>query len=179
MTRNRYLFFEALRWMGTYLFNFFSRCEERGVLPGASRSIKSWLLGAFIAGMTALGSASTVACCPVTCYVPPPSPIQDVEIKPNPTNGADSVTVEAKASLFKPSKDDYVKSARCFIYGNSVQSDTVAMLPLDGDFDGTYEELRAGLFVGNLDTGIVMVRIELISNKKNKTEEIKYLLITE
>lgn len=53
MAKTKYLFFETLRRMGTSLFNFFSRCEERGVLPSAARWMKASFLGAFVAGITA------------------------------------------------------------------------------------------------------------------------------
>lgn len=175
MARSRFFFFEALRRMGTSLFNFFSRCEERGVMPGAARWVKTTFLGAFVVGISALSAASLVNC--ITCYAPvdPYPRIQYVKAEPNPTRGADTVTVTAGAKI-NEAAGTTISGAMCFI----VYEDTLEMEPSDGKFDSKEEDFRLRLYVGDREPQKVFLRIAAANDKGlwGNTEQLE-LEITE
>ncbi|NLI97214.1 hypothetical protein GX441_00960 [bacterium] len=177
MARSRYIFFESLRRMGTSLFNFFSRCEERGVLPRTMRWTKTTFLGAFVTGITALSAASVLNC--ITCYAPmeyPKPQIASCSIIPNPTAGADSITVEASAHV--PNgisvEEDYVDKVICIL-----NADTTPMIVTKTDPYGM-KDVEARLYVGNLSTGdTCRVNVEAVTNKGERDNTTLDLYITE
>ncbi len=177
MASSRYLFFETLRRMGTSLFNFFSHCEDCGILPRASRWVKTTFLGAFVTGITALSAASMLNC--ITCYAPmeyPKPQIATCSITPNPTSGSDSVTVEASANV--PNgvsiEEDYVDKVICVL-----NDDTITMIVTKTDPYGM-KDVEARLYVGNLAAGdTCSVNIEATSNKGERDYTTVDLYITE
>ncbi|NLI97213.1 hypothetical protein GX441_00955 [bacterium] len=179
MAQAKYIIFETLRKAGFSLFDFYSRCEERGILPKLARWMKLSFLSALVSGLGLFGAAGSTACCPVTCYEPVPPPIHNIEITPNPTGGADSVIVKARATLIPASKDNYVKSAECFITGKDASSDVIQMQPADSSFDGSYEEISAKLDITDIDTGSAKVHVRISTNKNKIIEDSTDIRITE
>lgn len=163
MAKTRHLFFELLRRSGNALFRFFSRCEERGIMPRAARWIKVSVLSAFIAGISALSAASMLNCI-ITCYLPIDTApyIENAEVTPNPTAGADSVTVKATAEIHEDrdvADTVFISQARSIMKG-----DTTEMQATDGTFDEKTEEFQARLYVGDLEPGEVGIQIEVFNN---------------
>ncbi len=179
MAQARHIVFEILRKAGFALFDFYSRCEERRVLPKLARWMKLSFLSALVSGLGLSGAAGSTACCPVTCYEPVPPPIHNIEVLPDPTAGADSVMVKARANIIPGSKDNYVKSAQCFITGKGANSDTVEMLAADSAFDGSYEEISAKLSIRGIDTANAKVHVRISTSKNKVIEDSSDIEITE
>ncbi|NLI97215.1 hypothetical protein GX441_00965 [bacterium] len=157
MARTRYIFFESLRRIGTSLFDFFSRCEERGVLPRAARWIKMSALSAIVAGLGTVSAASLLSC----CYLPgtPLPRIENASVTPNPTEGADTVKISARATIHYSSQDIIVAKA-VFVF----QDDTTDMQAVDGNFDSQDEEIEAKLYVGDQGSDTVKINISAANN---------------
>lgn len=109
-----------------------------------------------------MSAASMLNC--ITCYAPTEPMITSIEVTPNPTDGADSVSVKANTDIVNPPKGGHIMDAHCYIEGDLLLVDTVKMKPSDGKFDEAVEELEARLYVGNLDTGSVRVYVGAVDN---------------
>ncbi|MEA3312462.1 MAG: hypothetical protein U9Q76_09635 [candidate division WOR-3 bacterium] len=177
MAKTRHLFFEVLRRSGNALFRFFCRCEERGVMPRTARWIKVSVLSAFIAGISTLGAASMlsyISC----CYAPiiPEPYVEGAKITPNPTDGADSVTVEAHAYIESAPEDEFhIARAVCVI-----EKDTTELEAEDGKFDSQDENIRGRAYVGGLEPGTTKVYVTAFNNEGEwGNEDIVDLEVTE
>lgn len=143
---------EMLERIGSCVFGFLSRWEERGVMPRTARWLRLGLLGIFVATITAL-SAQPVE--QPTCYVAvilPEIRISEVTVSPDSTKGADSVTVRARAGIFDARPGgEHINSAWL-----SFQNDTTRfpMAALDGKMNDTLELFEGSLYVGNLEEGL-------------------------
>ncbi|TKJ39890.1 hypothetical protein CEE36_10190 [candidate division TA06 bacterium B3_TA06] len=175
MARTRYFFFEALRRMGNSLFSFFSRCEERGIMPRAARWIKVSVLSAFIAGISALSAASMLNC--ITCYLPIETQpvVESASVTPNPTAGNDSVTVKANTRIPNPPRDEeyYIEKAICIL-----DDDTTEMSIQESDLEGR-KKIEARLYVGDLGTGLWYVYVKASNNHDEWGEDKVDLEVTE
>lgn len=158
MAKSRYLFFETLRRMGTSLFNFFSRCEERGVLPRAARWIKMSALSAIVAGLGTMSAVSLLSC----CYLPGSShpQIEEVSVTPNPTAGADTVTISARA-VIQGAPEEITVSKAVFV----IENDTTDMQAVDGSLDSQDEQITAKLYVGAMGPDTVNINVSAANNK--------------
>lgn len=158
MARSRYLFFEALRRTGTSLFNFFSRCEEHGVLPRAARWIKMSALSAIVAGLGTMSAVSLLSC----CYAPMDARpyIEDASATPNPTAGVDTVTISARA-VIQGAPEEITVGKAIFVIDN----DTTDMQAVDGSLDSQDEEITAKLYVGDMQPDTVKINISAANNK--------------
>lgn len=175
MARSRYLFFEKLRRMGTSLFNFFSCCEGRGVMPGAARWMKASFLSAFVASLGALSAASFLNC---GCYLPIQTEptVEWTTVTPNPTAGNDSVTVESYAHIPVPPRDEeyYIEKAICIL-----ENDTTQMRIRKDAFEGR-DELKVNIYVGGLISDeTYTVRVEATNNKGEMGYEEEDLVVSE
>ncbi len=171
MARTKFFFFESLRRIGTSLFNFFSRCEECGVLPRASRWVKTTFLGAFVTGITALSAASMINCIPTGCYLPIESPrIENASVAPNPTAGADTVSVSAKAIADNGIE---LKKVICIL-----ENDTTVMKIEPGDYTNEYA-VNAKLYIGDLEPDTVTIQITEYDNEDQRADTTIDLEITE
>lgn len=173
MARSRYLFFETLRRTGTSLFNFFSRCEERGVMPRTARWIKMSALSAIVAGLGTMSAVSLLSC----CYAPMDARpyIEDASATPNPTAGADTVTISARA-VIQGAPEEITVGKAIFVIDN----DTTDMQAADGNFDSQDEEIEGKLYVGAMAPNAVKINISAVNNEDEwgDSEEID-LEITE
>lgn len=178
MAKTRHFFFELLRRSGNALFRFFSRCEDRGIMPRAARWIKVSVLSAFIAGISAL-SATSMLNCIINCYVPIDTAphIESAEVTPNPTAGADSVTVKAEAEIV----EDRDVADTVFINKaiSIMKGDTTEMEATDGAFDEKTEEFQARLYVGDLEPGNVNIEVEVFNNIDEGEDRTLNLEVTE
>lgn len=162
MAKTRHFFFELLRRAGNTLFRFFSRCEERGIFPKTARWLKVSLVSAFIAGISTLGAASMlsyISC----CYAPIISEpyIENAKVTPNPTNGADSVTIEAHAYIENAPGDEYHIAKAISV----IKDDTTELEAEDGKFDSQDENIRGRAYVGGLEPGTTKIQITAFNNK--------------
>ena len=173
MAKMRYFFFETLRRTGNGLFNFFSRCEERGVLPKAARWVKMSVLSAIVAGLGTMSAVSLLNC----CYAPMESQpwIENASVTPNPTAGADTVTISARTFIQSAPLEFNVAKA---VY--VIENDTTDMLAVDGSFDSQDEDVTGKLYVGSLQPDTVTIKIAATNNEGEwgNSEEIE-LEITE
>jgi len=117
----------------------------------------------------------------VMCYrvaAVPDAVASDIVISPNPTNGADSVTVTARARVADTGLDsNFVSSAQCWIGNNELN--LFDMVPADSAFDDTLEILRATLSVEGLEPGTTWVGIRLETSLSGWGRDSDYLIITE
>lgn len=175
--RNRLADFLS-RW-SKRLFKYLTDHEGNS---GLARRIKLPLLGILV---ILIGWVSTGSVCIINCYTPLElNPrIIDASVTPNPTQGADTVTVKATA-YFEDSRAEneevYIDSAACYILHDA---DTVVMTPVDGEFGepGSEEELTAKLYVGDIDPKTTYLFIEAWTNETEWwwTKDSLYLNITE
>lgn len=149
-----------LKRAGTTLFGFFSGCEEKGFLPRASRWLKLSLAGAGLILIAACTKKPPSDQGLVTCYEPVAvyPHVTEIVVKPNPTKGADSVTVTAKARLENASGLEIIASAQCIVDG-----DTVQMRTRDGAFDENNEELIGRIYVKKIKTDSTQVFVKVDS----------------
>jgi len=163
----------SLSTFGSSLFSILSRCEEKGLLPGLSRILKTSILGLTV---SAIASCCKIIPPLVTCYKPAVvhPRISELEISPNPTNGAEKVKISAKATLIDLELDStaYISSARCTLDTLSVE-----MKPVDGAFDEVDEELEVELTLP-LKPCTTLVHVFVESNIETVGSETEYLYIT-
>ena len=159
MPRTRRFFLDLLRRGGLRLFGFFTRCEDKGILPKASSWIKRSVLGALVAGISALSAGALLDC--IMCYAPiEPEPIiENPSADPNPTAGANSVQITARVYIEYAPEDYYIARASSIL-----ADDTTEMEATDGSFDSQEEDVQTTIYVGDLDTGIVKVYIQAANN---------------
>jgi len=159
------------RWSRS-LFCFLS---EREADSRFIRRIKLPLLGFFV---IVIGWLTTGAIC-TSCYLPimtEPS-IESASVTPNPTAGADSVTVEVTAEIHEErdvADTVYISRAISFI-----GADTVEMQAADGDLDGHLEELTSRHYVGGLEPGTTKVHVEVYNNLEERDDRTLNLEVTE
>lgn len=164
MARTRRFAADILGRAGNRIFSMLSRWEERGRLAGAARWLKLTLLGFFITLITSLALQAREP--EVTCYIVARLPevmFTDVSVSPNPTAGADSVTVKASAKVFDTTlKDNYISGAWLLR-----QKDTTRILlkALDGGFSDTLEMLEGRVYVGDLDTGLSWISLVVTTSQ--------------
>lgn len=157
------------------LFGFFSRCEDKGVLPRVAQWLKLSLLGFAVALIAACGRKPAIE--PViTCYEPVAiyPRITELEVKPNPTAGAEEVTVMAKVEMVNSDvRKDTIASGMCIFEG-----DTVEMAASDGKFDESEEELVARIRVADTKKDSAEVRVEAFSNHNGWSQAAATLRIS-
>jgi len=166
--------------VGERVFKFLSGCEERNLFPRTSR----WLKLALLAPVAALIS-QTIENPPHMCYAPAPMPdiaVEEKFVSPNPTEGADSVTVKVKAKITREGYAEGISKAYLQLMTDTT---VVPMLPLDGEVGDTIEEFYARLHVGEIEActtwislyvhaepyGSVMDWIELVVTDDETSEE--------
>lgn len=167
---------KLLTRVGSMLFGFLSRCEERKMLPQVSRWLKFTLLGLGVTLIAACAKKPGIDQTFVTCYEPVAvyPEITKITVKPNPTAGADSVTVTAKAQVVNPSGlDQIISSAQCIVKG-----DTVEMAAQDGKLDDAYEDLISRIYVGDLERGTIEVKVTANSSYGGCDEDSTTLRIS-
>jgi len=165
--------------MGTRLFCVLSDCEDKGVLPGIARWAKISLLGVFIALTASMASESSSDV--VDCYViveMPTVSILAAKAEPNPTAGADSVTVSAQAEVIP-----HVSPEGTVITGAdiTIDSDTTRspMIAVDGTLDESLEKLKARIPVTHLEPGTTWVYVNIETSQNVRESEGIRLVITE
>ncbi|MBN2380651.1 hypothetical protein JXM67_12695 [candidate division WOR-3 bacterium] len=162
--------------VGNGIFSFLSRCEDKGILPKLAAALKVWLLGILV---TAIASCSKGGIPPlVMCYEPVAvyPEVTELEVSPNPTNGAEKISVKAKATLKDLYVDSttYITSARCY-----TDKDTVLMQAVDGAFDETSELLEAELPVSGLEPGTTSVQITVDCSWGSIGYDLTDLIVTD
>lgn len=149
--------------LGAAVFRLLSTCEDRNILPRAAKWVKLTVLGFFvtIVGALSLEAKEDV----ILCYKPMLMPVvgvSDVLITPNPTQGADSVTVTALARVSPTAPEGTViTDASARVARDSVR---VPMIPADSLFGDTLETLSCRLYVGGLASESTYVDIYVASS---------------
>lgn len=150
--------------MGRSIFRALSRWEECSFLPGAARCLKLTLLGFFVTLITSLALDAREP--EVTCYIAARLPevvFTDVSVSPNPTKGADSVTLRASAKVFDTSlKDNYISDAWLLRQKDTTR---IPVKAVDGRFSDTLEMLEGHLYVGDLDTGLSWISLVVTTSQ--------------
>ncbi len=156
----RELLSRFLRRTGSALFSILTGCEERSALPRISRWLKLALAGAWLTIIAACAKKPPLDQGLVTCYEPVAvyPRVSEIVVKPNPTKGADSVTVTAKARLENASDLEIIASAQCIVDG-----DTIRMIARDGAFDENNEELIGRIYVKKIKTDSTQVFVKVDS----------------
>lgn len=177
--RTRSALTSFLSRLGGRAFGFLTGCEERRLLPDISRWMKVSILGLLV---TAIGwlSARSVPYPGPMCYAPPVfwnALISDVSISPNPTAGADSVTVRARAASGSPlAKDAYIKSASLNLANDT---NLVQMRAADGAFSDSVETIEGRLYVGSLEPESTWVQLTVTTSNQGLETQWFRLVISE
>lgn len=153
---------ESISKLTSRLYGFLSGFEEDGILPGIMRWLKLTFAGAALALIAACAKKQPFDDGFVTCYEPVAvfPQVTEIEVKPNPTKDANSVTVTAKARVVNATGlNQIISSAQCIVEG-----DTIEMAAQDGAFDDSYEDLISRIYVGNLEKNTVEVKVKANSN---------------
>ncbi|NLI97218.1 hypothetical protein GX441_00980 [bacterium] len=164
--------------LGGELFGSLSGLEERRILPKAARWLKLSLLGLFVALVSSLSLEAKEDV--IMCYKPAPPPLIELSklsVRPNPTKGADSVTVKATARISEHFRgESTISSARMRMGGDTIY---YPMRAIDGKFDAASERIVGRLYVGNIEPETTYICIE-VENSSGQTEiESLELVITE
>lgn len=150
---------ESISKLTSRLYGFLSGFEENGILPGIMRWLKLTFAGAALALIAACAKKQPFDDGFVTCYEPVAvyPMVSEIMVKPNPTKGADSVIVSAKARLENAGDLDVIAAAQCIVEG-----DTVQMRAKDGAFDEASEELIGRINVKNIkaDSAQIYVKVD-------------------
>ncbi|MBN2380649.1 hypothetical protein JXM67_12685 [candidate division WOR-3 bacterium] len=175
MARVRNLIARMLGRFGDSIFSTLSRWEERGRSPGLTRFLKLSLLGTLVTLITSVSAQGIEP--EVTCYrvaFVPDIVLSDVSIEPNPTEGADTVTVKGTARM---------ESVGYHITGGNVRliQDTTnkVLCPSDGEFSDTIENFSARLYVGGIEAGTTWVWIQIDPNIGEETVTSVPFLVSE
>ncbi len=164
--------------VGAKLFPLLSRWEEEGVLKGFARFAKIYILG-FILGLLGWLSAQETRGY-ATCYDPvviEPVIITEAAITPNPTNGADSVTVRATARVYDSKLEgNIISGADARIGGDTV---IVPLRAVDGKFSDTLETVEGRLCVTGLGPETTRVYITFYTPQAGINVEGLQLVISE
>ncbi len=178
MAKTRGFLADFLAKIGGSIFGVLSRFEEALILPRIARWLKLSLLGFFVAlvGALSLEAKEDV----IMCYKPMPMPavnISDVLVRPNPTNGADSVKVTATARI--PPHDigtSYIMGAALSLGNDTLQ---YPMLAIDGRFSDTLETIEGSLYVGGLAPETTWINISINTSQRRFQRESIQLVISE
>lgn len=163
---------------GGLVFHLLSVLEGKNRLPRATRHLKLALLGGLLSLIGCLTHRHYEPA--ITCYYVHSHPLADeivdsLLIYPNPTRGADSVTIKAFAKTTKP--DDIIQDAAVFVSPTDTRSLSLPLVPADGKFDGPAELLETKLYVGDLSPKTVHV-ISTITSLYSKTSYEAELIIS-
>ncbi|MBN2380646.1 hypothetical protein JXM67_12670 [candidate division WOR-3 bacterium] len=159
---------------GSSAFRLLSGFEGRKRLFPVISWLKLGLLGLIL---TLISACSRKPESVRTCYIPvkATTTISNVSISPNPTQGADSVKIDATARVFRPE-----------IEGNHITGATVSLddmeiplEPLDGKYSNPFEELQAYLDVSGLKPGTTLVYLNANSSDDAPGMSYHYLIITD
>ncbi|MBN2380644.1 hypothetical protein JXM67_12660 [candidate division WOR-3 bacterium] len=129
------------------------------------RWLKHPILGFFVItiGWLSAGSVLTGIIC---CYTPIMTEphILESSVEPNPTAGADTVTVKANAVIEETRKEAdtlYINEGICIVGF----SDTIQMEATDGAFDEKEENMEGKIYVGDREPGSkVNIDLEVYNN---------------
>lgn len=180
MAKTRSALITILQRFGERLLGFFSRCEERCFLPSLSRALKVTILGLLVSAVGWLAAKSVPYPGPM-CYTPSPYwnvLISETEIVPNPTRGADSVTVRARAQTGDNpvSAGSHVSAAWMMPYGDTVP---VYMRAADGKFSDTLETVEGRLYVGDMTPESTWVKLVVLNSAGNYDYRWLELVVSE
>jgi hypothetical protein len=161
------------------LFKHLSMLEDKNILPRITKWVKLSVLGFFVMLTSALSLEAKDDI--IMCYKPipmPPVTISDLQIKPNPTNGADSVVVTAAAMISFLYYEDDAQIARAWM---QLGRDTMLyqMRAVDGSFGDTFELLEGRLFVGNLEPETTWIDIGVVTSHERTEIQSLQLIISE
>jgi len=150
---------QVLPKLGGSVFRFLSRCEESRFIPAVSRFLKVFVLGALVLLITSfckkVDTDDKVMCYKVARL--PDVIISDVEITPNPTQGAKKVTIKAEAKIQDTESDtSYISSATMQATGDSIRHEMKAQ---DGKLDDTLEILLGDIDVSGIEPCTLWVDI--------------------
>ena len=149
---------DSLSKLGNRVFYFLARCEDKGVFSRSFRFLRFSLTGVLVVFIGYL-TAQTSQARRINCYVPVYDDfdcdellervrIPEITVTPNPTQGADSVTVKAHVELLNSNEFDPFVNARLWL-----EADTVEMRAVDSIFDEQEEDIVGEISVEGLEPG--------------------------
>jgi hypothetical protein len=164
---------------GRTLFRFLSSWEDKGVLPKTARWIKLTVLGVLAVGITTFCKKADTEPM-VLCYRVAPEPdvkISELTITPNPTDGAEIVSIEATATVVEPELDsNFITDAKLWLAGDSIPHD---MRTADGTFDGIEEVIKVNLSLEDIPAGTTWVTIGTSTSLGGWGSRGSYMIITD
>ncbi|MBN2380654.1 hypothetical protein JXM67_12710 [candidate division WOR-3 bacterium] len=176
MVKVRYKFAEFIGRLGDKVFSKLSQLEECGIFPHTSRFLKLYVLGflvVLIDSLTAQPEVIQTMCYDLTFI--PDVYVTHIKSEPNPTNGADSVTVTAEASVTgENTEGTYISGASIRISEDSIP---FLMKAVDGDFDEASEELVGRISVETLEPGTTWVYVTAVTSNEGSETQCFWLLV--
>lgn len=178
MAKARNKLADFLSRLGSKIFTALTRWEDNGIVPRTSHWLKPGILGflvVLIGSLTAQPEEYHVMCYDMA--VLPNAYVTEISADPNPTAGADSVTVRARATV----SEELIEGS--YISGANIQIDSdttfIPMLAADGKFDGTDEKLEGRISVAGLEPGIIWVYVSATTSQGGVETQGVQLVITE
>lgn len=178
MAKTRNALSSFITRIGARLLPILSRWEEEEGLKKTARWTKLLVLGLVltIAGWLRAQPEVPIA----TCYdmaIIDPVVVTEAAITPNPTKGADTVTVKATAKVYNPG------IAGNIITGATVKlaSDTL-LTPLDavdGDFSDTLEAVQGRFYIGGLASETTWVDLTFYTSQAGMYTQQLMLVVTD
>jgi len=156
---------------------FFQYLTDREDTSWLACWLKQPILGLFVIAigwLTAGSVLSSMACCYAPLMTEPD--VYSTSVAPNPTEGADSVTVTATVEMHNPPSDEsvYIEEAICIL-----DADTTEMNIEEGEWRGE-KNLEARLYVGDLITDLsYKIQVEATNNNDEIGYDETFLDVTE
>ncbi len=163
---------------GGLVFHLLSVLESKNRFSRTTRHFKLVLLGGLLSLIGCLTHRHYEPA--ITCYYvhfsPPADEIVDsLLIYPNPTRGADSVTIKVLGRTEIPG--DIIYSATAAVSRPDAEPYIISLDPVDGKFDSSAELLEARLDVRGLPPETVRVFMK-ISSLNSETSHLAKLIVS-
>lgn len=178
MAKTRGWLADRLSRMGNRIFRLLSGCEEKGIFPRASNWLKLGVLGLVVSIVGSLSATEPII--KVMCYDMvriPDAYVTELSVKPNPTNGADSVTVRAHAAVSEENPEETIITRAAVQFNNDTLF--VSMQAEDGEFDEAEEKLVARVSVEALEPGTTWVNVTAVTSEDGMEAQGIRLIVNE
>ncbi|NLI97212.1 hypothetical protein GX441_00950 [bacterium] len=178
MVKTRNALSSLITKIGARLLPVLSRWEEQGTLKKTARWTKLFVLGLVltVAGWLRAQPEPPIA----TCYdmaIIDPVVVTESSITPNPTNGADSVTVNATAKVYNPGiEGNIISGADVRLVGDTL---LVPLRAVDGKFSDTLEAVEGRICIGGLAAETTWVDLTFYTSQAGMFTKQLMLVVTE
>jgi len=177
MAKARSKLAEFLGKLGSKVFRILTRWEDKGFAPRTSHWLKLGVLGflvVLIGSLTAQTQEFHVMCYDMAII--PDAYVTHMKAEPNPTEGADSVTVTAQASVGEENPVGTCISGANIRIGED--STSFPMFAVDGEFDEATEELIRRISLKGIQPGTTWVYVTAETSNQGSETQWFWLLVS-